>query len=370
MVTKRLITRAVTLSLALLLAYSSLANGEQDYILIGEYLEKYPQQHQKMKQLSEMVRGLVPAVAVMGDKQVKIAIIYPGIQASDYWRRSVASFKARLDQSGLDYVLDTYLTKPTIEIRKQAEHLANALKKNPDYLIFTLDARRHKMMIERILAQKKPKLILQNITTPLAEWGADQPFLYVGFDHVIGSRKLASWYREQTGGAGDYAVVCWNRSYISKMRGEPFVSAINQHPDLSLKVFYYAGSTREMGQKAAQQALQEFPTLKFIYTCSTDLALGVADAIKQSGRTEVMVNGWGGGSAELDAIADGELDVTVMRMNDDNGVAMADAILMDLSGKGEGVPTIYSGDFEMVTAAMEKERVEQLKQRAFRYSGQ
>ncbi|HIJ33909.1 MAG TPA: hypothetical protein HPP65_05855 [Gammaproteobacteria bacterium] len=49
---------------------------------------------------------------------------------------------------------------------------------------------------------------------------------------------------------------------------------------------------------------------------------------------------------------------------------MADAILMDLSGKGEGVPTIYSGDFEMVTAAMEKERVEQLKQRAFRYSGQ
>lgn len=85
-------------------------------------------------------------------------------------------------------------------------------------------------------------------------------------------------------------------------------------------------------------------------------------------RGDILINGWGGGTAELEAIEQGDIDVTVMRMNDDTGIAMAEAIKWDLEGKP--VPHVYSGDFEVVTSADSGEKIDRLKRRAFRYSDQ
>lgn len=340
------------------------------YLSVDAYTRSQPEQTALMSSFSETVRQAVPTQAAADAKPVRIALIYPGLQASDYWRRSVASLEARLKAANQPYVLDKYFSKPSVEVRKQAADLAQALEQDPDYLVFTLDAQRHKVLIERILARGTPKLILQNITTPLKAWNGRQPFLYVGFDHETGSRILAKHFIEKTGGQGDYAVVCWSRGYISEMRGESFVHSLTDAPNLKLKAFFYAGSTKEAGRDAALEALQEFKDLKFIYACSTDLALGVTEALREQQRQEtVMVNGWGGGSAELQAIEQGELDVTVMRMNDDNGVAMADAIILDQAGKSASVPTIYSGDFALVTKDLSREAIQDFGAWAFRYSG-
>jgi len=349
------------------------AHGQDagSYMSVDTYTSTHPGQDALMSQFAHVVRQQEPPRAADTAKPVRIALIYPGVQASDYWRRSVTSFEARLKAAGQPYVLDKYFTKPTIEVRKQAAHLAQALEQNPDYLVFTLDAQRHKLLIERVLARGTPKLILQNVTTPLKAWNGSQPFLYVGFDHVTGTRILANHFVKTTGGQGDYAVVCWSRGYISEMRGESFVAAMQNVPNLNLKAFFYAGSTQEAGRKAALEALKEFDNLKFIYTCSTDLALGVAQGLREQNRQNtVMVNGWGGGSSELAAIQKGELDVTVMRMNDDNGVAMADAIVLDQSGATKTVPTVYSGDFALVTKDLSPAAIDVFKTRAFRYSGQ
>ena len=56
-----------------------------------------------------------------------------------------------------------------------------------------------------------------------------------------------------------------------------------------------------------------------------------------------------------------------MRMNDDTGVAMAEAIKLDIEGRK--VPTVFSGDFEMVTSETSLDELQRLKEKAFRYSG-
>ena len=76
-----------------------------------------------------------------------------------------------------------------------------------DYLVFTLDLKKHSKFVQRILGKKKPKLILQDITTPLKEWGNKQPFLYVGFDHVIGSRMIADYYMKNIKAKSKYALL-------------------------------------------------------------------------------------------------------------------------------------------------------------------
>ncbi|MGB0989833.1 MAG: hypothetical protein ACPGUI_03280 [Halarcobacter sp.] len=62
------------------------------------------------------------------------------------------------------------------------------------------------------------------------------------------------------------------------------------------------------------------------------------------------------------------MDVTVMRMNDDNGVAMAEAIKFDISNQSYKVPTIYSGEFALVDKNIDKTELENLKNIAFRYT--
>ena len=57
-----------------------------------------------------------------------------------------------------------------------------------------------------------------------------------------------------------------------------------------------------------------------------------------------------------------------MRMNDDNGVAMAEAIHLDIEGKTDEIPTIFSGDFTLVKKGMSIKELNELQHRAFRYS--
>ena len=55
-------------------------------------------------------------------------------------------------------------------------------------------------------------------------------------------------------------------------------------------------------------------------------------------------------------------------MNDDNGVAMAEAIKLDLKGQANKIPTIYSGEFKLVKKGIDKKSLENYKKRAFRYT--
>lgn len=342
-----------------------------DYFTLGEFCSLHPKQNEKLINFQRLVRNKgLPISDNLRKKKVKIAFIYPGKQISDYWRRSILSFKKRMDEIGVNYEIYEYFSKPSGDIRVQEKQLQKALTRQPDYLVFTLDAKKHKRAIERVITRSRPKLILQNITTPLKDWEGKQPFLYVGFDHVTGAEMLASYYFRKTGGKGKYALLYFTRGYVSTMRGDSFIRYLRQRSALKLAASYYTDGKSEQAKKATVEIVKLFPDIDFIYACSTDIAIGALDALKENKKEDqVMINGWGGGSAELVAIAEGKLDVTVMRMNDDNGVAMAEAIRLDISGRLRDIPVVYSGEFVLVEKGISKKDLDDLKSRAFRYSG-
>ncbi len=57
-----------------------------------------------------------------------------------------------------------------------------------------------------------------------------------------------------------------------------------------------------------------------------------------------------------------------MRMNDDNGVAMAEAIKLDITSQSNKIPLIYSGQFVLIDKNIDDVKLDSLKQKAFRYS--
>ncbi|KZM42990.1 ABC transporter substrate-binding protein [Marinomonas sp. SBI22] len=360
-----------TLASLMLFSQLSMAN-ERDFWLVDEFIEMNPAQEPISQSFSELVRKPAIPLSVPPLKPVKIAVVYPANQISDYWLRSIRSFEARLKELDIPYEIQSFLTQTTNNnsLNEQAKEILTAVNSGADYLILTLYKKQHKSIIERLISDKKTKVILQNITTPIKDWDNQQPFLYVGFDHVKGTQLLSNWYQDQKLHSNEYGLLHFPKGYISQVRGDSFAQYTGVNSDYKLVSSYYTDSTRKNSYSNAINLLEEHNNLGFIYASSTDIALGVSDAISEKGlQNKVLVNGWGGGSAELAAIEKGKLDVTVMRMNDDNGVAMAEAIKLDLGGNEEKVPVIYSGDYVVVTKESSPAKIQSLKQQAFRYSG-
>lgn len=344
------------------------AQPREEFVRISDYLSQHPAQLGKMERFSALVRGeAIPMNKLV--EPVRIAVIYPAEQASDYWRRSVTTLEKRLRELKVPYDLKGYYSRPSVDIALQSQQLRDALNWNPDYLIFTLDATRHQAMIERILLRGSPKLILQNITTPLKEWQQLRPFLYTGFDHEQGTLVLAEAIKEKLS-AGNYAMLYFTPGYVSKMRGNTFVGFAEAHTHLSRYKSFYTQGDKQLAYNASQKLLESDTPINMIFACSTDIALGAAQALTEAGKHEqVLLNGWGGGDAEIEALQKGELDLTVMRMNDDSSVAIAEAIKLDQQGKTGVVPHIYSGDIILIDQQTTAAELNILKQRAFRYSG-
>ncbi len=340
-----------------------------DYYTLDELYKLHPEEEGKAAQFIVRVKGETPPLSIKPLK-FSVAIVYPGKQISDYWRRSSRSFQARLEQYGIKPDIYSFYIKPTASLREQNIAFSKALAKKPDFLIFTLDALRHKRMIEPILIQEKPNLILQNITTPIKAWEDKQPLMYIGFDHVTGSTILAKYFAKKTHGNGNYAVLLPDPGYLSEVRGKTFISYMDKNTQLSLVAVYQTGIDKEKARQATLAILEQNPDIEFIYTCATDIALGAIEALREKDMLgKVMVNGWGGGSSELKAIENGEMDVTVMRITDDNGAAMADAVVLKMLGESENLPLVFSGRFELIEKGITSQKLNDLREKSFRYSG-
>ncbi len=344
------------------------AQNLSGYWEYNEFLDAHPQQKALTEALMQSVESSPVRLNKAQEKPVQISVVYPGQQISDYWVRNIKALELRLDKLGVKYEINQVFTRPSLDIRQQSLSLMEAIQNSPDYLVFTLDTTRHRKFIEHVLNSSQTKLILQNITTPVRAWNSNQPFMYVGFDHATGSRMLAEHYKKVTDNTSSYSVLYRSQGYVSDARGDTFIEKMSHQDSYQLVSSYYTQANKGSGFTSTQNMIERNPEIDFIYACSTDVALGAVEALRESNREDVLVNGWGGGSAELESIAAGGLDFTVMRMNDDTGIAMADAIKWDIEGKP--VPVIYSGEFELVTQEDSAERVQALKDRAFRYSDQ
>ncbi|OUR96541.1 hypothetical protein A9Q84_09335 [Halobacteriovorax marinus] len=347
----------------------SLNSHSDEFWHINEYFKHHPKQEQLLNDFSKVVTNLPIQVKAKQRRPIKISVIYPGKQISDYWKRSLSSFKARLDLLNIKYQIEEFFTKPGVEIRKQAKHILQSLKGNPDYLIFTLDAKKHQKIITQILSKGKTKVILQNITTPLKLWKNHPPFLYVGFDHQLGSKLLLDRILQIHPNGGKFAMLYLTDGYVSKMRGDSFIGNLKQHKKWKLVGRYYTDNDENKIKKALEDLTTNEKDIQLVFSCSTDIAITSAKFSKKN-KLDFTINGWGGGSAELESLSlkKNGIDLTVMRINDDNGVAMAEAIKYELEDRSSLIPRVFSGEMVIIDKSTTKEEIEKLKKRSFRYS--
>lgn len=328
-----------------------------------------PAQGRLLASFSAMVEG--PALpGPVPDREVVIAAIYPELQESQYWTSNLYALAARLAERGIRHRLLRYPSTPQ-DVDFQLTQIREALTQDPDYLLFHLDSPRHVHAVEWLLSRQRPAILLQNVTSlPLSWREGPRPLISTGFDHQTGTAMLARHLLSfPTRDTVRYAMLTPKPGHLSQVRGDHFVAVATASGYPAPVERYYLLTDVELARKAALELVRHHPELSFIYAATTDLALGAAQAVAELGRCGgIMVNGWGGGENELAAVLDARLDVTVMRMNDDAGVAQAEAIWLDLTGRRDQIPLLWSGRLQLVDTDMDAMEIESLRSRAFRYS--
>lgn len=303
---------------------------------------------------------------------LQIAVIYPSLDVSDFWLRSYMAMEARLDELGIPYEATQFASNMG-DFLMQSTHAEQAAREDYDYIVFgpsELEAQQDD--IRRLMDESGAEVIVLNYDTPIQAWGDDQPMMYTTFSHLFGARNICNWVLENLGTEGTYAMIRGIPGGIDDQRSGGFQECLEEDSGWTLAYEHYGDFQREGGFNGAQLILSGYPEVTLLHNANTAMAMGAISAVQAAGpevAERVGVTAWGGTGDEIVALREGELMATPMRMSDDVGVAMAEAIRLDLEGREDEIPLVFLGRIDIVSSASGAEVVDAFEQEAFRYTG-
>jgi len=300
---------------------------------------------------------------------VKIAVIYPSQDVSDFWLRSYLAMEARFEEMGLAFEATQYASNMG-DFLLQSTYAEQVARDDFDYVVFgpsELEAQQDDI---KSLMEAGKQVIVLNYDTPLQAWGDEQPLMYTTFSHLFGALNICNWVVDNLGTSGTYAMIRGLPGGIDDQRSGGFQTCLEEKSDWTMAYEHYGDFQREGGFNGAQQIVQAYPEVTLLHNANTAMAMGAISAVQAADVGDrVQVTAWGGTGDELEALRNGELLATPMRMSDDVGVAMAEAIRADLEGRADEIPLVFLGRIDIVSSASGPDVVDAFEKEAFRYTG-
>ncbi len=344
------------------------AARDRGFLLLDEFHAYAPREAALMRQFLKVVQADPVPTSVWLDRPLRIAIMFPSLETSDAWARLNIALKRRLIELKIPYRVTEFMIRSG-EHERQAVQIEQVLAGNFDYVVIgPSEYLAQKSNLER-LALRFPTLIM-NVVNPFVDTLGTrrQALTHVGFDHSVGARVLCEWVVKETGGSGTFALLRYIRGLIDDQRSNVFRDCVQANSRMRLVAEFEADGDREKAFTGANAILSRHPDVTMIHSGSTAVAFGAITAALERGAIgKVILNGWGGGADELRAIMDRRLRVTPFRVQDDWGVAVAEAIKFHVEGKK--VPLVVAATIKIVDHRMSPDDIAKAVSHAFRYSG-
>ena len=164
----------------------------------------------------------------------------------------------------------------------------------------------------------------------------------IATDNEGGVREAGQAMIEALGEAGGkIAVLHFKQAESCQLRVKGFMEVIRTHnasgkAKIDVVTELESGAAKDLGYKAAEDALQAHPDLRGIFAINDPAALGARAAVEKAGKTQVLIIGFDGQPEGKQAIKDGKIYADPIQFPDQMGVRMVDAILRH--SKGETLP--------------------------------
>ncbi|WP_417260312.1 substrate-binding domain-containing protein [Celeribacter sp.] len=302
---------------------------------------------------------------------VQIALIYPSADTSDFFNRNYIAFTTRLGELGIPYETTEFATRMN-EGELQNQFVAQVVN-DDDIWDFVMYAPSELMAqgdnIQRLVDTEGFTTMIWGNHTPLKDL-TTQPVTWFNFDSPSGAKAICDFMVDDLGSDKSYALIRGIPGSIDNLRSQTFAECVEETGNWTRVAEQYADFNREKGYTAMEQIMTAFPEVEVVHTANTAMGIGAVEAQIASGKTEdFYTTAWGGTSLELDAIRDGTLDATPMRMSDDIGSAAAESVKAVLEGRADELPLVFLGRMVIAHKGMSGEEIDALEAEAFRYSG-
>lgn len=248
--------------------------------------------------VSASALALSAGMATAQDK-LYIPLISKGFQ-HQFWQ----AVKAGADKAAADLGVEVSFEGPDTEaqVDKQMDMLAAALAKKPAALGFAaLDSQAAIPLLRQAQEAGIPVIAFDSGVD------SDIPVATASTDNLAAAGLAADKMAELIGGSGKVALVVHDQTSRTGVdRRDGFVNRVKEsHPGIEIVDIQYGGGDQLQSTEITKAILTAHPDLKGIFGANEGSALGVVNAIRETGRTEVVVIGYDSGAAQKQAIMDG-----------------------------------------------------------------
>ncbi|MGB8711648.1 MAG: ribose ABC transporter substrate-binding protein RbsB [Onishia taeanensis] len=171
---------------------------------------------------------------------------------------------------------------------------------------------------------------------------------HIASDNVAGGQLAGGFIAEQLGGEGQIVQLEGvPGASATRDRGEGFMAATEAAPGLELVASQPANFNRTEGLNVMENLLQAHPDIQAVFAQNDEMALGAQRALQASGKDDVILVGFDGTDAGVQAVKDGLMDATIAQrpaLIGALGINTADALL-----KGESVEANIPVPLKLIT---------------------
>ena len=305
------------------------------------------------------------------DKPVRIALIYPSSDTSDFWARNYIAMTERLEQVGIEFETTEFASRQ-IEHSLQSTYATQVAQDADlyDYVIFgPSELATQADNIEKLVQTDGLTTYVWAFHTPLKQFKT-QPAAWFDFSSAYGAQKICDYMLERLGNDVTYAMNRGIPGVTDNQRSGDFKDCVAEKGNWNVVYEHYGEYQREGGFDGTNSIIQAYPEATVIHNANTAMAMGSVEAqVAAEKHEDIFSTGWGGTGLELDAIRRGELNATPMRMGDDVGAATAEAIKADMEGRADELPLVFLGRITVAHDELSAEELDALQKEAFRFSG-
>ncbi|MCZ2722569.1 substrate-binding domain-containing protein [Marinomonas sp. 15G1-11] len=337
-------------------------------VVMASERDKFVNEGNISRKFQKTVSSISTPVAFSLNRTIHIALIYPSADISDFWVKSYQAMVSRLEELHIPYVIDEFSTRQ-IEHALQSRYVKQVINSEEDYdfVIFgpselTIQAEN----IQALSAENRFKTFIWAFHTPNPSWES-KPDAWFDFSSSLGAIALCEFVIEELGKGIAFAMNRGIPGITDNQRSQDFSDCV-ESKGYWVKMYEHFGQYQKLGGIDGAHLIEKnFPEVTLLHNANTAMTMGAIEALTDP--QTLMVTGWGGTEKEIEQIKADTLYATPMRMNDDLGVATAEAIKYYLEGRESEVPDIYLGRITIVNRTMLDEEIDDLSREAFRYSG-
>lgn len=171
---------------------------------------------------------------------------------------------------------------------------------------------------------------------------------FIATDSVAAAKVLAEWVVKERKGEGKLGVIQGQIGTTPELaRDEGFKSGLQGSKITEVARQASKGWHQDEGHDIAQDMLQAHPEINIIFGRADALALGAAQAARQANRKDILIVGFDGDTAGLEAVRDGVLAATMTQKTQYMGqLALESALKLTA---GEQVPAEQLQPAELTT---------------------